>query len=127
MKRITLVVLIVLLTISACIGVSAGTTNTNILDIDNVTVIFEDDSVFTPEEKQYIAELIVHGENDVSTYGIACLFGHKYVEESVTTITHCVSDTQPRCLKEFFLIKTCSRCGKTTTERTGFKYITCCP
>lgn len=127
MKRITLIVLIVILTISACIGVSADTTNTNTLEVDNVTVIFEDNSTLTMEEKQYIAELIVHGENGVSTYGIACLFGHKYVEESVTTITHCVNDSQPRCLKEFFLIKHCSRCDKTITERTGFKYITCCP
>lgn len=84
-------------------------------------------SILSTAEKQMVAELLVYGTSDrVTTKGLACLFGHKYVEKSVVTITHRVNETQPRCLKEYFLINTCSRCGKTTTERTGFMYINCC-
>ena len=127
MKKVISITLVFIIAMFACIGAFAETGSSNMIDIDHVTVIFEEDSAFTPEEQQYIADMLVYGNENATTFGIGCLFGHKYVEENVTTITHCVRATQPRCLQENFLIKTCSRCDKTTTELISSFYITCCP
>lgn len=128
MKRISAFVTALLLILVSCMTVSAQESSASIIEIEDTTVIFQENSEFSAEEKQLIAEYIVNGNNGVSTYGIRCtLFGHKYTEESVITITHCVYPTAPRCLKEFFMIKTCSRCDNTEVERIGYTYIDCCP
>lgn len=127
MKKIISITLVIIIVLLACVTTSAEVPNTNVLEIDHVTVIFEEDSVFSLEEKQYIAELIAYGDRGISTYGLACIFGHKYVEESVTAITHCAKENQPRCLAEVFLVSTCSRCGKSSMERVTYYYFTCCP
>lgn len=129
MKKFTVAMLAVVIAILSCVAVYANDNEmgSNTFELDDTTVIFDDTSILSTAEKQMVAELLVYGTSDrVTTKGLACLFGHKYVEESVVTITHRVNETQPRCLKEYFLINTCSRCGKTTTERTGFMYINCC-
>ena len=127
MKKVISITLVFIIAMFACIGAFAETGSSNMIDIDHVTVIFEEDSMFTPEEQQYIAEMLVYGNENATTLGIGCLFGHKYVEENVSMITHCVNPTDPRCLQEKFFIQTCSRCGKTNTEIINSKYISCCP
>lgn len=103
--------------------------NTLIYEYGNKTVIFNETTQFSAEQRVKIAEYLANGAetSDAETYGLTCtLFGHKYVEDYVTTITHCVSDTQPRCLQEDFEIGECSRCGDTYSNRIAYKYITCC-
>ena len=128
MRRFILVLTAIALTVCFTFGVSADTTVGNTYQIENVTVVFDPDSQFTSEQQEIIAKLIVNPEYGVSQANLICnIFGHKNSQEGVSTVTHKVSATNPRCLQEFFTITMCSRCEETTVERDGYCYITCCP
>ena len=127
-KKLVLVVMLIAITICTTLGVSADTNAGNTYQIENVTVIFEADSQLSDEQQENIAQLLVNPENGVAQANLICnIFGHKNTQEGVSTITHKVSATSPRCLREFFTITTCSRCNESTVERDGMAYITCCP
>lgn len=128
MKKTLTFVLTLVLAFTMCFSVYAHD-STYTYEYGNKTVIFNETTQFSAEQRVKIAEYLVNGAetSDAETYGLTCtLFGHKYVVEDVTTITHCASDTQPRCLEEDFEIGECSRCGHTYSNRIGFCYITCC-
>ena len=128
MKKITIILIVIILTFSATLSVSADETIGNTYKIENVTVIFEVDSQLTNEQQEMIAQLLVNPEYGVSQANLICnIFGHKNTLEGVTTITHCASATAPRCFQENFTITTCSRCDESTVERNSFAYIFCCP
>ena len=128
MKRLTIILLTIILVFAGTISVSADEMNSNIYQIDNITVIFDADSQLSNEKKEAIVQLLVNPEYGVSQANLICnIFGHKNTVEGVTTITHKVSATDPRCLEEFFTITICSRCNESTVERDGFAYIPCCP
>ena len=128
MKKIISVLLVIVLLSAMCITSYANESANNIFIINNKTIIFDEDSSFTIEEKQFIAELLANPDQEHTTYGLVCtLLGHKNTTETVHTITHCVDTQSPRCLQENFLITTCSRCGESTVERISYFYITCCP
>lgn len=128
MKKLTILLTVIILTISATLGVSANETVGNTYQFENITVIFDVDSQLTPEQQEEIARLLINPEYGVAQANIICdIFGHKNTMEGVTTITHKVSPDSPRCLQELFTITTCSRCNESTVERDGFAYITCCP
>ena len=128
MKKIIAIVLVTVLMICACVNASADDVCGNAYTIDNTTVIFDENSQFSVEQQEMIAHRIVYSEENTSTYGLMCtLFGHKNTSETVTAVTHKYNVEAPRCLEEIFLVTTCSRCGETTTERTGYRYISCCP
>lgn len=134
MKKAVIAILTIILTFSMCVSASANSntltpdTHENCSSHDAFEVIFHENTPFTAEDQEYIASVLAtHGEQS-STYGFSCwLLGHKYEYDTVSTITHCVNSTDPRCLKEFFEIGLCSRCGDTTTELIGQQYISCCP
>ena len=128
MKKLASILLVAMLLICACITPSADENYGNTYQIENKTIIFDATSAFSVEEQQHIACLIANSEQSSSTYGLTCtLFGHKNTSETVVAITHCAKETSPRCLQELFAVTTCSRCGETSTVRTSYKYITCCP
>ncbi len=128
MKRIGLIAIVIVLTFFATIGVSADQTVGNAYQIENVTVFFDVDSQFSAEQQKNIAQLLVNPEHGVSQANLICdIFGHKNSIEGVTTITHKVSATSPRCLQELFTITTCSRCNESVVERNAIYYISCCP
>lgn len=128
MKKATLIFLVIMLTIGATIGVSADSNTGNTYQIDNVTVIFDEGSQLSAEQQENIAQLLVNPEYGVTQANLICnIFGHKNTTEGVSTITHKVLAESPRCLEEFFTITTCSRCNESTVERTGYRYISCCP
>jgi hypothetical protein len=127
-KRLVLIVMLVTLTICATLGASADTNTGNIYQIENITIIFDADSQLSAEQQENIAQLLVNPEYGVAQANLICnIFGHKNTTEGVTTITHKVSATSPRCLKELFTITTCSRCNESTVERNAAVYISCCP
>ena len=127
-KRLTIIFMVVVLTFCAICSVSADTISGNIYQIGNVTITFGADSQLSVEQQENIAQLLVNPQYGVAQANLICnIFGHKNSMEGVTTITHKVSATSPRCLEEFFTITTCSRCNESTVERDGFGYITCCP
>ena len=127
-KRLMIVVMVSILIVCATSGVSASEATGNIYQIENVTIIFDADSNLTREQQESIAQFLVNPEYGVSQANLICnLFGHKNTQEGVSTITHKVSTTDPRCLQELFTITTCSRCNEATVERDAAIYISCCP
>ena len=128
MKRIGLIAIVIVLTFFSTIGVSANQAIGNTYQIENVIVIFSEDSQLSIEQQESIAQLLVNPEYGVAQANLICnIFGHKNSIEGVKTITHKVSATSPRCLEELFTITTCSRCNESTVERDAYYYISCCP
>ena len=127
-RKISLFLMVVVLTLCSTIGVSADSNSGNTYQIDNVTVIFDVDSQFSIEQQEVIANLIVNPEYGVAKANLICnIFGHKNTSETVVTITHKVLAETPRCLQENFTVTTCSRCDESTVERNSYGYIFCCP
>lgn len=127
-KVISTVIMAVILAISSALSVSADSTVGNTYHIDNVTVVFDVESQFSTEEQEMIANLLVNSEYGVAKANLICnIFGHKSTSETVITITHKASATDPRCLQEIFTVTTCSRCDEATVERNSYAYIFCCP
>lgn len=128
MKKFVLLFASVLCTICFCVHPFAMDTSSLVISINNVDIIFDDNSTLTLEEKQFVAEYLVTGVDSTQTYGLICnLFGHKNTTEIVTTITHRAYTTAPRCFEEEWEIITCSRCGNTETTRIAYALINCCP
>ncbi len=128
MKKIAVVLFTFILVISTTLSISADEITGNTYQINNVTVVFEADSVLSVEQQEMIAQLLVTPEYGVSQINLICnIFGHKNTQEGVSTITHKVLPDSPRCLQEFFTITLCSRCNESTVQRTSYFYISCCP
>ena len=127
-KKISIFLLILVLIFSFSLSAFAQTKEVYVYNIGNVTVIFDESDTFDADTREVIAHKLVHGDDGATSYGLMCtLFGHKYDEKTVTTITHCVEPDQPRCLEEHFIVQVCSRCDDTIVERIGYTYINCCP
>lgn len=128
MKKIAVVLFTFILVISTTLSISADEITGNTYQINNVTVVFEADSVLSVEQQEMIAQLLVTPEYGASQINLICnIFGHKNTQEGVSTITHKVLPDSPRCLQEFFTITLCSRCNESTVQRTSYFYISCCP
>lgn len=128
MKKLIVILMAVVLTICATIGVSADTNVANTYQIGNVTVMFDATSQLSIEQQEAIANLLVNPEYGVAQANLICnIFGHKNTSETVITITHKVLAESPRCLQENFIVTTCSRCNESTVERASYFYISCCP
>lgn len=100
--------------------------NTVTITANEVEFIFDAD---TSEEyrNKVIAHYFNHSDEDISTCGLTCtLFGHKIQSSVVTTITHKVLSTSPRCLQETYNAETCSRCDYTNATLLDATYIVCC-
>lgn len=129
MKKISIILAICLLltvmgmTVSAIAPENQG----NTYAMQNVTVKFDANSKFTPEEQRHIAELLVYGSDKISPYGLSCfLFGHNYQTDTVTTVTHRARTTAPRCLSKKYEVSVCSKCGDTQQTLISSVYIYCC-
>lgn len=129
MKKFVLLLLVLTIAASFCLHISAADPEIDIITVNNVDILFDTNSALTYEEKQLIAEYLVNGDPGVQTYGLLCtLFGHKESTEIVTTITHRVRTTVPRCLEENWELVICTRCETVIEEtRFGQLYIDCCP
>ncbi len=123
MKKIIIAVLSLTLLVCSCLPISAQETN-NTLVLGNVEYIFDDN--LTYEEQLQLIDVLNHCDEGAATCGLMCtLFGHKYEDHSVTTITHGVNSTQPTCLEESFVVSQCTRCDASTIERTSAVYVVC--
>jgi hypothetical protein len=104
-KAILTVIMVVILTISATLSASADSKVGNTYHIDNVTVVFDVESQFSTEQQEMIAILLVNPEYGVAKANLICnIFGYKNTSETVITITHKASATDPRCLQENFTV-----------------------
>ena len=131
MKRLISFFLALMLAISLCLITSANSTDSNTITVGNYTIIFDETSTLTQEEKLHIAQLRANHnhetDNHASTYGVMCnLFGHKTTTETIIVVEHQVSPTAPRCLENVEELTVCSRCDYTNVEILGSIYIYCC-
>ena len=128
MKRILPFLLTIALILSISISAFAIDPETYVYEHDNVTIIFDEDTPFSSSVREHIVESLSHDDDNIVPCGLMCtLFGHNYTYGVITTITHEVSDTQPKCLKEIFEVGECSRCGNVITTLISMEYIVCCP
>ena len=101
------------------------------ISADNVhyekEIIFNNNSVFTEDEKNVITATLTSEHNTYDVYGLKCtLFGHTYKTEYVTAITHKVFATNPRCLREIYETQICEDCSDTQSRLISSDLITCC-
>lgn len=127
MKIKSLFAILLALTLLACscvLPTSAKETTNH-----DVEIIIMDE--VSEETKAKIEKYFANGEpasdDAVSTYGITCtLLGHKLENTAVTTITHKVRTTSPRCVKKTYAYSACTRCDYETSTLAGTEYIVCC-
>ena len=128
MKKLSLLFVTLFCAISFCIHPFAIENSLTILSVEDIDVLFDENSSLTDEEKQIIAEYFANSKNGAQPYGLVCsIFGHKNSTEYVTTITHRVNPDIPRCLEEQWELTVCSRCDNVESRRIAFESIDCCP
>ena len=128
MKKILFIILCICMVITS----HATTSDTYQFEYEEQgkTIIFDDNTTFTSEERQYIADVLVYGNSDTensTTYAWCWLTGHDLSYESVIEIQHKVSATEPRCYKTTYKVETCSKCDHMETTTLGSTFIVCCP
>ena len=130
MKRLLCLCLSIALAVILGISPSANANGGNIVELNGYTVVFDEETSFTPDEQVALAQYIVTDctkNSSSQTYGLMCtLFGHKTTTESVIVVEHCVQAAQPRCVKHYEYLTTCSRCDYTEVEIVSSEYIYCC-
>lgn len=129
MKKIIALILVVV-SVFCVMSISAyaedANENTVTVTVNDVEFIFDADTSEDFRNKA-IAHYFNHDNDGAETYGLTCtLFGHKIQSSVVTTITHKVLSTSPRCLQERYNTETCSRCDYTNATLLGSTYIVCC-
>ena len=128
MKRLICMLLtIVLLTSIATYSIASDEV---IHQYGNISVVFESDTSFTVTKQQYIADMLVYGESDITIVqprAWCWLTGHDKTTEYVTIITHKKYTTEPRCLEEVYEVTTCSKCDLYDMVLIASVDISCCP
>lgn len=96
------------------------------IDETHYTVLFEDE--LSVKRKELIARRILGIEAEkAEPYGLMCtLFGHNYEETPAVIITHKARATAPRCRRDIYQAKVCSRCDDTVYTHDTMDYIYCC-
>ena len=76
---------------------------------------------------KFIANYFNPENDDADAYGLTCtLFGHKLESSYITTITHKVRTTDPKCLEETYDTEACTRCDYANAVLIDSSYIICC-
>lgn len=129
MKKIIALIMVVA-SLFSVISISAyaeETTETAVtVAVNDVEFIFDAN---TSEEfrTKAIAHYFNHDDDSATTYGLTCtLFGHKLESSVITTITHKVRTTSPKCLEETYDTEACTRCDYANATLIGSEYIVCC-
>lgn len=109
------------------ISASAEDASENIIVNDGQTVFIFENGVSSEMQSRFIADYYNLDDNGAETYGLTCtLFGHKLESTTAITITHKVSATAPRCLREYYDFEACSRCDYSNSTFLYSEYISCC-
>lgn len=128
MKIKSLFAFFLALTLLTCTFVMPASAKENTTNNEFEIIINEDVS---EETKEKIEKYFANGEPTInncnSTYGITCtLLGHKLENTSVSTITHKVRASAPRCVRKTYAYQECTRCDYETSELVATEYIFCC-
>ncbi len=127
-KIIALIMVVVSLFSVMSMSVYAEDTNENTVTVivNEVEFIFDADTTEEFRDK-FIADYFNEDNGDTSAYGLTCaLLGHKYDESIVTAITHKKRATDPRCLRQTYEMRACTRCTYATKVLLSETYISCC-
>ena len=129
MKKIISLILVIVSILSVMsISVYAENTadNTVTITVNETTFVF--DANTSEDFRNKAIANYFNPENDgAATYGLTCtLFGHKLESSVMTTITHKVRATDPKCLRETYNVEVCTRCDYTNPILISSTYIICC-
>ena len=94
---------------------------------ENITVEFAEDSSFTHDIRQMIADSIVYDIPIAQTYSLCWLLGHDFYTESVSALYHKKSEYDPRCQYELYDVTKCTNCDYVYAVLSDSRYISCCP
>lgn len=124
-KVFSLILALATLLCAIIIPVNATETETH----EHIEIYIENENI-SEETREKIIAFYSNGSEEkegIATYGLTCtLLGHKIESSTVTTITHKVRSTSPRCLKKTYDYESCTRCDyENSTVLTSF-YISCC-
>ena len=119
--------ILALATLLCAVIVPANATETE--THDHIDVYIENENI-SEETREKIIAFYANGieQNEgISTYGLTCtLLGHKLESSTVSTITHKVSSTAPRCLRKKYNYESCTRCDYENSTLISQQYIHCC-
>ena len=94
-----------------------------------IEIYIENKNISEETREKIIAFYTNGGEEKegIATYGLTCtLFGHKLESSVITTTTHKVRTTSPRCLEKTYNYESCTRCDYEESTLLSSIYITCC-
>lgn len=125
-KRVfSLILALATLLCAMVIPASATETKTH----EHIEIIIENPNLSEETEAKIIAFYTNGGEEKegIATYGLTCtLLGHKIESSVVSTVTHKVRSTSPRCLKKYYNYESCTRCDYESSVLISQEYISCC-
>lgn len=129
MNRLIKLISVVMIILCFTLGVSASGESELIINYpeNHITIQFEDDTAFSEEERQMIADRIAFNTPIIQSRAWCWLTGHDKTTETVTVTQHKALQYDPRCLLEVYLVTTCSKCDYYEQELQNSCYITCCP
>lgn len=100
--------------------------NKTVVTIGQTDFIFENNTS-NDFQNSFIESYTNNCEDETTAYGLTCtLFGHKLESAVVSTITHKVNSTDPRCLQEYYNHEACSRCDYSNSTLISQSFISCC-
>ncbi len=129
MKKIIALIL-VLVSVFSVMSISVyaedASAETVVVTVDNTDFIFNSN---TSEDfrSKFIADYLNPVDDGAEAYGLTCtLFGHKLETSVSTVITHKVYSSDPRCVKKYYNVETCTRCDYTNSSLINSTIISCC-
>ena len=126
-----------LLAVICCIAFSLSFSANEIVESEiyypeeDITVVFNENSALSSEQKQFISDKIVSGESIIddgsTTYSLCWLTGHDIITEAVFAVEHKVSSTNPRCKKDTYNVESCTKCDHMDYTLISSVMTLCCP
>ena len=126
MKKFFITILLLSTLLSTGIYCSADSNDCS-HNIDDITVIYQENSVWTDAQKEQFIELVLSGNSEQTPYSLLCLFGHDKVTEYHQIIKHKALSVEPRCANQLYEVITCTRCDYMDATLVSNIFIHCCP
>ena len=124
-KLLSLILALTTLICAVVIPANAAEANTN----EHIEIYIENKNISEKTKEKIIAFYTNGGEEKegIATYGLTCtLLGHKLESTTVSTVTHKVRSTAPRCLEKIYDYEACTRCDYEESTLKVQEYIYCC-
>ena len=93
----------------------------------NLTIEFAENTTFSQNDRQRIADAIAYGDSMSQTYSLCWLLGHDEYVETVSAVYHKSSEYDQRCQLEIYDVTKCTNCDYVSPILIDSRYIPCCP